>query len=149
MKLLEINEIYIPACTDKYQVYFENCTQDNKYSVLLQIINEIDSNPLFPQVIVTHRNRYGFGFQLSTPMDSSNYKLQYSIWGKEEVKAEQMGQSGQVLSIAGDEPKWVDMPSTKINDVGVTKAVCSHKWKTYTGFTDKYEYCEHCDVKRN
>lgn len=25
----------------------------------------------------------------------------------------------------------------------------SHKWKTYVGFTDRFEYCEHCDVKKS
>lgn len=26
---------------------------------------------------------------------------------------------------------------------------CNHKWKTYNGFTDKYDYCELCNVKKN
>jgi hypothetical protein len=26
---------------------------------------------------------------------------------------------------------------------------CAHSWKTYTGFTEKYEYCEKCDHKRS
>lgn len=26
--------------------------------------------------------------------------------------------------------------------------VCSHAWKTYSGFTEEYEYCEKCDTKR-
>lgn len=25
----------------------------------------------------------------------------------------------------------------------------AHKWKKYVGFTDKFEYCEHCDVKKH
>ena len=150
MKLLEHNEIYIPACTDKHQVCFENCMQDNKYLVLLQIINEIDSNPFIQQVIVTRRHSCGFDFQLYPPTDSGNYKLQYSILGKETTKAEQTGQAGQVLTIEGGEPKWAEMPiiSPATNN-HVEKPTCSHKWKTYTGFTEKYEYCEHCDVKRN
>jgi len=34
----------------------------------------------------------------------------------------------------------------------VNKAIqsnCAHSWKTYTGFTEKYEYCEKCDHKRS
>lgn len=30
----------------------------------------------------------------------------------------------------------------------VTSVRCNHKWKKYQGFTDSYEYCEHCDVKK-
>jgi len=26
---------------------------------------------------------------------------------------------------------------------------CNHRWKTYVGFTESYEYCELCNVKRN
>lgn len=25
---------------------------------------------------------------------------------------------------------------------------CQHKWKTYFGFTDSFEYCETCNVKK-
>ena len=25
---------------------------------------------------------------------------------------------------------------------------CPHAWKTYSGFTEQYEYCEKCDTKR-
>ncbi|HEY5235058.1 MAG TPA: hypothetical protein VIJ14_02670 [Rhabdochlamydiaceae bacterium] len=25
---------------------------------------------------------------------------------------------------------------------------CSHSWKTYEGFTQKYDYCVHCDEKK-
>lgn len=26
---------------------------------------------------------------------------------------------------------------------------CNHSWKNYIGFTDKYEYCEKCNEKKN
>lgn len=26
---------------------------------------------------------------------------------------------------------------------------CNHQYKTYVGFTDRYEYCQHCDKKRS
>jgi hypothetical protein len=25
---------------------------------------------------------------------------------------------------------------------------CNHRWKKYVGFTESYEYCEICDVRR-
>jgi hypothetical protein len=25
---------------------------------------------------------------------------------------------------------------------------CNHSWKLYQGFTDIFEYCEHCDTRR-
>jgi hypothetical protein len=28
-------------------------------------------------------------------------------------------------------------------------ATCAHSWKTYTGFTEKYDYCLICDQKRS
>lgn len=27
--------------------------------------------------------------------------------------------------------------------------MCIHSWKKYTGFTESYYYCEHCDEKTN
>jgi len=35
-----------------------------------------------------------------------------------------------------------------INDVGVTAAKCTHKWKLYQGLQEKYDYCETCGVKK-
>ena len=26
---------------------------------------------------------------------------------------------------------------------------CIHSWKAYEGFTKSYDYCEHCDEKKN
>ena len=37
---------------------------------------------------------------------------------------------------------WDDDDDTKVNQG------CSHKWKTYYGFNDAFEYCETCDKKR-
>jgi len=33
---------------------------------------------------------------------------------------------------------------------GASNAIdkCTHKWKTYVGFTESYEYCEICDKKK-
>jgi hypothetical protein len=33
--------------------------------------------------------------------------------------------------------------------LAVFQSSCPHKWKTYTGFTRVYDYCELCDAKRN
>lgn len=34
---------------------------------------------------------------------------------------------------------------------GVSNTVnkCNHRWKTYVGFTESYEYCELCNAKRD
>lgn len=32
---------------------------------------------------------------------------------------------------------------------GYEAPVCSHSWKPYMGFTENYNYCEHCGVKEN
>lgn len=26
--------------------------------------------------------------------------------------------------------------------------ICTHYWKTYQGFTESYDFCVHCDVKK-
>lgn len=42
------------------------------------------------------------------------------------------------------------MKSVKITDNEITKAkvACSHKWVEYEGFTDYYEFCDLCGVKK-
>lgn len=37
----------------------------------------------------------------------------------------------------GSTPSWVPLEG------------CAHSWKLYQGFTETYEYCEHCDEKRD
>jgi hypothetical protein len=33
--------------------------------------------------------------------------------------------------------------------VSNTADKCNHRWKTYVGFTEQYEYCELCNAKRD
>lgn len=40
-------------------------------------------------------------------------------------------------------------PAAWVETMATTKVVCTHKWKFYIGVLDKYEFCEHCDVKRS
>lgn len=30
----------------------------------------------------------------------------------------------------------------------LTKPTCNHEWKQYVGFTNRYDFCVHCDNKR-
>lgn len=32
---------------------------------------------------------------------------------------------------------------------GVPKIKCTHEWKEYIGFTERYKYCTKCDSKEN
>jgi hypothetical protein len=32
---------------------------------------------------------------------------------------------------------------------GVIEIKCSHDWKEYIGFTERYNYCTKCDTKEN
>lgn len=38
--------------------------------------------------------------------------------------------------VVNEKPKTVKVPT------------CNHSWKVYTGFTDSYEYCDVCGVKK-
>ncbi len=33
--------------------------------------------------------------------------------------------------------------------LGLTLPECSHSWTSYVGFTEQFEYCKHCDVKKD
>jgi len=52
--------------------------------------------------------------------------------------------------VAYDDLMTVDTSHFKQNTLTLTqlKKNCSHKWKKYMGFTDTYQYCEHCDEKK-
>lgn len=51
-------------------------------------------------------------------------------------------------SIYDEWNEWINFPETPANkDAEPTNKVCLHDWKEYTGFTDKYWYCEKCDAK--
>lgn len=40
---------------------------------------------------------------------------------------------------------WIENRTVPV--IGKNKT-CQHSWKPYTGFTESYEFCEHCDEKR-
>ena len=52
-------------------------------------------------------------------------------------------------SIYDDWNEWINFPDMPANKDAETlkNKVCLHDWKEYTGFTDKYWYCEKCDAK--
>ena len=47
---------------------------------------------------------------------------------------------------------WVDVPTKKtakeILEDRSRAHVCKHEWKMYTGLSEQFEYCVHCDEKR-
>ena len=47
---------------------------------------------------------------------------------------------------------WFDSFYIKQIDLNIISekdtACIGHKWKTYNGFTEKYDYCELCDAKK-
>ncbi len=42
-----------------------------------------------------------------------------------------------------------DISKESLNDqYEIRMGVCNHTWKTYQGFTDTYDFCEKCDLKK-
>lgn len=44
---------------------------------------------------------------------------------------------------------WDPSDPTHYANIGYSKADCSHQWKAYYGFTEKYEFCEKCPAKKD
>ncbi len=40
------------------------------------------------------------------------------------------------------------IPTGTIANNSITAAKCTHKWKSYQGLQEKYDYCEICGVKK-
>jgi len=65
--------------------------------------------------------------------------------------------TGKRISVEAADPIYhIGVPSAiefvpiniNIDDIGVTAAKCTHKWKLYQGLQEKYNYCEVCGVKQ-
>ena len=56
----------------------------------------------------------------------------------------------QSLTISvNDTVVYVKVPESNNEPVLTEPEECNHSWKTYHGFSESYEYCEHCDAKRS
>ena len=65
-----------------------------------------------------------------------NDSIYYFKWNVKEQKLEEFSHSWDV----DQQVNW-DAESPAIQS-------CSHKWTTYVGFYEKYDFCEHCDEKK-
>lgn len=108
----------------KFVIHFVNIKVDTMYGVGISIFNNHDKNPLNIMATVTEKHRDRFNVTLTETPDSPNYKMHYSV-------------------VAED-----SHPNTIENILDIPAKSCDHKWVEYKGFTDKYEFCKHCDTKR-
>ena len=74
----------------------------------------------------------------------SSYSLSIDRNGRK-IKAE-----GLDLQPVVSVPKGIEFVPLNlgIDDLKVSEAECEHKWKKYQGFTDSYDYCDTCGVKK-
>ena len=149
---MSLRKVYLRQNAIDQTIHFEVAMPDNNYYLHCEVYNGTDNNPLPIKCIPTDKKPTGFTLRLTEAPNSFYYELHYlaihpSIPHKPEFPA---GQSGQVLSLEGDKPKWVQFPVIcDGTNWHIVEPECDHKWKLYQGFTDKYEYCEYCDVKRS
>jgi hypothetical protein len=49
-------------------------------------------------------------------------------------------------------PNWGDdddaYPTQEYPEVPAQSSGCSHSWQLYKGLFEKFEYCKHCDIRR-
>jgi hypothetical protein len=53
---------------------------------------------------------------------------------------------GEILIADPNGTRWVTVK--EIINPSDTDRGCDHAWKLYEGFSNRYEYCEKCDVKK-
>lgn len=51
----------------------------------------------------------------------------------------------------GSPAKKEEEPATRGSGIGFpgTELRCKHEWKTYTGLSEVFEYCKHCDIHKD
>jgi len=64
---------------DLYRVSFPALSSSN-YTIGTSMINQIDSEPSIYQFIVTERSNDGFTMQFNSPIDSTNYEINWNIY---------------------------------------------------------------------
>lgn len=76
-----------------------------------------------------------------SPQRTISYKeiVVLGVWEKiGNPNALPKGQSGAPID------EWSGVQTLQLEE-----KVCNHQWKTYSGFTNSYDYCSKCDLKRN
>jgi hypothetical protein len=172
---VESNTYRIERGIKTVQVILENPMPDYNYCVQVQIENMKDANPQIMHCLLRQRTPTSFMVELSHTTDSDNYRLIYvaipnvasmfDLTPKQWEELKRYLNGSDKIKVDGKDinPKDLDNAELiavdkqtgevvgKIKNVKLdAKPECrQHKWKTYTGLFEKYDYCEICDCKRS
>lgn len=60
-------------------VAFSTAVANTAYRITLFFVNTVDADPIFLSAMVTNKTVNGFTLKLNAPVDTANYKVEYSI----------------------------------------------------------------------
>lgn len=70
---------------------------------------------------------------ITIPVPVSSEATSYKVYGRGNGFKEQ----DEIMRFEGEAPTPIPLKS------------CNHAWKTYTGLREVFEYCQHCDRKKD
>lgn len=74
-----VNQTSIPSSTQTIAITFSEAMPSSNYSLLTNIFNGTDANPIFLQVVGTIKSTTGFTVTFNAPTDSANYVLDWAV----------------------------------------------------------------------
>lgn len=101
-------EVSLTSGTTSQVVTFPAPLTTTSYTLLAQVINLTDLTPQFIPITITNKSATGFTASWNTPLDSSNYKLDYIVPGIQE-------QFGESVLLNGDTTKTITLPIAMAN----------------------------------
>lgn len=76
-----VNQTTLPISTQTIAVTFAEAMPSTNYTLLTNIINQSDVNPIFLQVVGTIKSTTGFTVTFNAPTDTANYVLEWAVSG--------------------------------------------------------------------
>jgi len=73
-----VNQTAIPNATQTMAVVFGEVMPSTEYSILTNIVNTTDTDPIWLQVVSTIKSTTGFTVYFNAPTDTANYVLEWA-----------------------------------------------------------------------
>ncbi len=96
---------------------------------------------------IAPRKRWGFPDYSMIQTEINRLCSEISLYGNNCSTIEE--DSFEELSLQKAFEGYLQLPSDYTNTEKLAKNDCSHQWKSYTGLSETYKYCELCDAKES
>ena len=116
--------------SDTYRVTFPPLPNNN-YTIGTSIINSVDAVPSIYQFIVTERSNDGFTLQFNSPIDSTNYTLDWNIYDSTSfipngIVQLPQGETSYTVDIPNQENDKYSLGLTILNTIDTSASIYSY-----------------------